>query len=93
MKQRIAFFSATFMLRLNLGYFEAEGLTVELTNGGGSNNSMTALISNEADIALLGPETAVYVAQGGTTNQPKIFWSIDKKRWFLPSFRNGYKKL
>ncbi len=72
-------FYAPLYVAINLGYFEAENLKIELTNGGGSNNSMTALISNEADIALLGPETAVYVVQGGTTNQPKIFGQLTKR--------------
>ncbi len=45
---------------MNKGYFKEENINIKLTNGGGSNVSMTALISNSADVALLGPETAVY---------------------------------
>ena len=72
-------FYAPLYVAINLGYFEQEGLTIELTNGGGSNNSMTALLSGEAEVALMGPETAVYVANGDTTNQPKIFGQLTKR--------------
>ena len=55
-------FYAPLYLAMNLGYFEEEGITIKLTNGGGSNVSMSALLSGSAEIALLGPETVVYVA-------------------------------
>ncbi len=45
-----------------LGYFEEEGLDVEIVVGNGSDKSMTALISGEADIILAGPESSMYVA-------------------------------
>lgn len=53
-------FYAPLYLAINLGFMEEEGLTIELTNGGGSDTSMAALLSNSADVALLGPETIVY---------------------------------
>ncbi|MBQ4541320.1 MAG: ABC transporter substrate-binding protein, partial [Clostridia bacterium] len=54
-------FYAPLYLAINLGFMEDEGITIELTNGGGSDASMTALLSGSADIALMGPETVVYV--------------------------------
>lgn len=53
-------FYAPFYAAINLGYFEEEGITIDLTNGGGSDKSMTAVISGQADIGLMGPETGVY---------------------------------
>ena len=38
------------------GYFEEEGLEIELSVGQGADKSMTALLSDSADIALLGTE-------------------------------------
>ena len=40
---------------------------------------MTALLTNSADIALLGPETAVYVASQGRSDLPVIFGQLTKR--------------
>ncbi len=66
-------------LAINLGYMEEEGLEIELTNGGGSDVSMSALLSNSADISLLGPETLVYVVKEGSTNHPMVFGQLTKR--------------
>lgn len=72
-------FYAPLYLAMNLGYMEEEGITIELTNGGGSDASMTALLSGSADVALMGPETVVYVESGGSTNHPMVFGQLTKK--------------
>lgn len=72
-------FYAPLYLAINLGYMEDEGITIELTNGGGSDASMSALLSGSADIALMGPETVVYVEAGGSTNHPVVFGQLTKK--------------
>lgn len=43
------------------GFFDKQNLTVELTNGGGADKCMAALVSGEADVAFMGPEASVYV--------------------------------
>lgn len=72
-------FYAPFYVAINNGYFEDEGLTIELTNGGGSDKSMTAVMSGQADIGLMGPETAVYVKLAGSNNYPKVFGQLTQK--------------
>ncbi len=72
-------FYAPFYVAINKGYFEDEGINIELTNGGGSNNSMTALITGGAEVALLGPETAVYTYAQGAKDQPVIFGQLTKR--------------
>lgn len=72
-------FYAPLYLAINLGYMEEEGITIELTNGGGSDASMSALLSGSADIALMGPETVVYVEASGSTNHPVVFGQLTKK--------------
>lgn len=72
-------FYAPMYVAINKGYFKDEGLTIKLTNGGGSNNSMTALLSGSADIALMGPETTVYTKVEGKKDLPKIFAQLTKR--------------
>ena len=72
-------FYAPLYAAINLGYFDEYGLEIELTNGGGSDKSMTAIISGNAEIALLGPETSVYVKAQGSSNAAKIFGQLTQK--------------
>lgn len=46
------------------GFFKDEGLSIDLKTTAGGDKTMTALITNGADIALVGSETSIYVAQG-----------------------------
>ncbi len=58
-------FYAPQYVALEKGFFEEEGLDVELTTTWGGDKTMTALLSDGADIALVGSETSIYVnAQG-----------------------------
>ena len=66
-------FYAPLYVAMNNGYFEDEGLKIELTNAGGSDTVMSALISKSADVGLMGPESCVYVRNNGMKNAPKIF--------------------
>lgn len=53
------------------GFFEDEGLKVNLTTTAGGDKTMTALLSDGADIALVGSETSIYVYARGS-NDPVI---------------------
>lgn len=46
---------------LEKGFFEEEGLDVDLQTTWGGDKTMTALLSDNADIALVGSETSIYV--------------------------------
>ena len=72
-------FYAPLYVAINKGFMEEEGITIEITNGGGSDASMTALLSDSADIALMGPETVVYLESNGSTNHPVVFGQLTKK--------------
>lgn len=71
-------FYAPLYVALNEGYFAEYGLEVELTNGGGADKSMTAVISDQADIGLMGPEAAVYVNLQGSKNYPVVFGQLTR---------------
>lgn len=64
---------------MTLGYFAEEGLTVEFVNGGGADKSMTALLSGQADIGLMGPEAAIYVYNEGRSDHPVVIGQLTKR--------------
>lgn len=72
-------FYAPFYVAIEGGFFKDEGIEISLTNGGGSDASMTAILSGSCDIALLGPETCVYTAIGGVKDLPIIFAQLTKR--------------
>ncbi len=74
-----SFFYAPFYLAIEKGFFEEQGIKIELTNGGGSDVSMTALLSGGADVILAGPETAVYIARQNKKDAPKVFAQLTKR--------------
>lgn len=48
------------------GYFEEEGIEIELVNGAGADNVMTAVLSGEADVGFMGSEASIYVYNQGS---------------------------
>lgn len=72
-------FYAPLYLAIENGYFEDEGLKINLTNGGGADNSMTAVLSGTAHIGLMGPETVIYVYNQGKVDYPKVFGQLTQK--------------
>ena len=72
-------FYAPFYVAIEKGYFLEEKIEIELTNGGGADKSMTAILSNSADVGLMGPEAAMYVYLNGKENYPKIFAQLTKR--------------
>lgn len=61
------------------GYFKEENIEISLTNGGGADNSMTAVISGSADIGLMGPETVIYVYNQHKADYPKVFGQLTQR--------------
>ena len=72
-------FYAPLYVAINNGYFTERGLTVELTNGGGADKVMTAVVSGQSDIGLAGPESCVYVYNQGKEDYPVIFAQLTKR--------------
>ncbi|MEG0780611.1 MAG: ABC transporter substrate-binding protein [Oscillospiraceae bacterium] len=64
---------------LSLGFFAQEGLDVQLTNGGGADKVMTAVLAGQADIGLAGPEACIYVHNEGRADAPVVFAQLTKR--------------
>ena len=50
---------------LGLGFFEEEGLEIELIDGKGADKVMASLLSKDGDIGFMGPEASIYVYNEG----------------------------
>ena len=72
-------FYAPLYAAISLGYFKDEGLEVELVNGGGADKSMTALLTGQADIGLMGPEAAIYVFNEGREDSALVVGQLTKR--------------
>src|SRR5579871_5736524 len=74
------------------GYFKDAGLDIELSTANGGDKSMAALLSDGADIALMGPEAAIYVVNSDSTVKPRIFCGLTSTDGFMLVGRNKVEK-
>ena len=61
------------------GFFAEEGIEIQLTNGGGADKVMTAVLTDQADIGLAGPEACIYVYNQGKEDYPRVFAQLTKR--------------
>ncbi|MBM7692973.1 NitT/TauT family transport system substrate-binding protein [Peribacillus deserti] len=59
-------FYAPQYVAIEKGFFKEEGLEIDLKTTPGGDKTMTALLSNGADVALVGSETSIYVSAQGS---------------------------
>ncbi len=71
-------FYAPLYAAINLGYFEEEGITLELSNGGGADKVMTAVLSGQVDMGFCGPEAVVYVYNEGRSDYPQVIGQLTR---------------
>src|ERR1044071_7681348 len=55
------------------GYFEERGLEVSMATGQGGDKSIAPLRGGAADIALIGPEPAIYVHNSNSPTKVRVF--------------------
>ena len=75
---RSVFYSPQYVA-IALGFFEENGIEVELTNGGGADNVMTAVLSGQSDIGFAGPEASIYVYNEGKEDYTQVFAQLTKR--------------
>lgn len=72
-------FYAPQYVAMSQGFFAEEGLEIQLTNGGGADKVMTAVVSGQSDIGLAGPESCIYVYNQGKEDHPMIFAQLTQR--------------
>ena len=72
-------FYAPQYVALELGYFEDEGLDVELILASGADKVTAAVLSGDADIGFSGSEATIYVYNGGEKDYLKTFAQLTQK--------------
>lgn len=74
---------APYYVAATKGYFKDAGLDIEMSTANGGDKSMAALISGSADIALIGPETAIYVLNSDSSTKVRIFCGLTSTDGFM----------
>src|SRR5215510_12501188 len=65
------------------GYFEELGMDVTLATAQGGDKSVAVMLSNQADIALIGPESAIYVQNSDSPTKIPIFCGLTSTDGFM----------
>ena len=64
---------------IELGYFEEEGIDLELVTGYGADKTMTAVLSGNADIGFMGAESSVYAYSQGADDYVVNFAQLTQR--------------
>jgi len=72
-------FYAPQYVAINLGFFEEQGLEIELSTGQGADRVMTAVLSGQVDIGFAGPEASIYVFNEGREDYAVVFAQLTKR--------------
>ena len=75
---RSVFYAPQYLAIAN-GFFEEEGLEIELTTGQGADKVMTAVLAGQSDIGFCGPEAAIYVYNEGKEDYIEVFAQMTQK--------------
>ena len=72
-------FYAPWYVAIEKGYFEKNGLDIEVVLTSGANNVVAAVLSNDVNIGLCGPEATIYVYKEGEKDYVKTFSGLTKR--------------
>jgi NitT/TauT family transport system substrate-binding protein len=68
---------------LSKGFFEEAGFDISIATANGGDKAIAALIGGAADIALIGPEAAIYVLTSESPVKPRIFCGLTSTDGFM----------
>lgn len=72
-------FYAPMYVAIEEGYFEEEGIDLELVTGFGADKTMTAVISGSADIGFMGSEASIYTYNEGANDYVVNFAQLTQR--------------
>lgn len=72
-------FYTPFYVAIENGYFKEEGIDIELMLVSGSDNVAASVLSNDTQIGLAGPESAIFVYTGGEKDYLQVFAGLTKR--------------
>lgn len=85
-------FYTPFYIAIENGYFEKYDIKIDLMLVSGSDNVAASVLSNDSNIGLAGPESAVYVYLGGEKDYLQVFAGLTKRDGqFLISKKKNFK--
>ena len=72
-------FYAPMYVAIEKGYFEEEGINLDLVTGFGADKTMTAVISGTADIGFMGSEASIYAYNEGANDYVVNFAQLTQR--------------
>lgn len=72
-------FYTPFYVAIEEGYFEELGIKIDLMLVSGSDNVAASVLSNDTQIGLAGPESAIFVYDGGEKDYLQVFSGLTKR--------------
>lgn len=75
---RSVFYSPQYVA-IHEGFFEKNGIKIELTTGQGADAVMTSVLANQVDIGFAGPEASIYVYNEGKDDHTQVFAQLTKR--------------
>ena len=72
-------FYAPMYVAIEEGYFEGEGIDLDLVCGFGADKVMTAVLSGEADIGFMGSESSIYTYNEGANDYVVNFAQLTQR--------------
>ena len=84
-------FYTPFYVAMENGYFEEQGINIELMLVSGSDNVAASVLSNDTQVGLAGPESAIYVYLGKENNYLQVFSGLTKRDGQFILSRNNEK--
>ena len=72
-------FYAPMYVAIEEGYFADEGIDLTLMTGFGADKTMTAVLTDEADIGFMGSESTIYTYAGGTQDYVVNFAQLTQR--------------